>query len=229
VHVFYVPDLSHSELSEEEALHATRVLRLRVGDRVALSTGTGIWCLADISNVQSKRCHFQIVTQTEIPPLAHHIHIAVAAVKNHDRLEWLVEKTTEIGIQEISFIQTEKSERKSIQLERLRKVAVAAMKQSQQAWLPTIHPLRPMAAVLPQAGQRLIAHVDFGNPTSLSQVARRNERYVVLIGPEGDFSANELNAAAELGYQKVSLGNNRLRTETAALMACALLNGINQS
>jgi 16S rRNA (uracil1498-N3)-methyltransferase len=228
VHVFYVPDLSRHELSEEEALHATRVLRLRRGDRVALSNGTGAWCLADLTDVQSKRCPFTIVAQTEIPPPHHHIHLAVAATKNHDRLEWLVEKATEIGIQEITFLRTEKTERKHIQLERLTKVAIAAMKQSQQSWLPRLNPLQTLSELLPLADvTRFIAYVDFANPVSLSKLAARHQRYLVLIGPEGDFTEAELQFALQHGFQKVSLGPHRLRTETAALVACMMLNEIN--
>lgn len=227
MHIFFVPDLKQHQLSPEEAAHA-RVLRLSAGDSITLSTGRGTWAEAEIEAATAKQVSFRLTRVQEIPPPGHYIHIAVAATKNHDRLEWFVEKATEIGVQEISFLRTEKSERKHIQLERLEKVAVAAMKQSQQAWLPQLNPIRPLAELISGAsGQRFIAHVDFTNPALLSRVAQPSERYLILIGPEGDFSQPEVLAAQAHGFQKVSLGPNRLRTETAALMACALLNGIN--
>lgn len=229
MHTFFVPELDQHHLAADEAVHATRVLRLRPGDAIALSNGRGTWAEAEITQATAKVCTYRIIRAHEIPRPKHHLHIAIAATKNHDRLEWFVEKATEIGIQEISFLRTDKTERKHIHYERLEKVAIAAMKQSQQAWLPVLHRLRVLADVLPESGQRFIAHVDFNNPVLLSRVALPHQRYVVLIGPEGDFSEAELEAAATHGYQKVSLGQNRLRTETAALMACAVLNEKNHT
>lgn len=225
--VFYVPDLPGRQLPEAEGIHATRVLRLKPGDAVTLTDGDGSWCRARLTATHP-HVSFEVEEEIQVPRPPHVIHIALAPPKNHDRIEWFVEKATEIGIQEISFFLTAKTERKSIQLDRLQKVAIAAMKQSQQAWLPQLRPLRTWSDLLQApAGERFIAHADPAHPVLLSQLAQPRQHYLVLIGPEGDFSHVELEAAMLHGFRKVSLGPHRLRTETAALVACMMLNGIN--
>lgn len=225
--VFYVPDLQTRQLPEAEGVHATRVLRLKPGAAVTLTDGDGRWCHARLTATHP-RVLFEADEEIQVPRPPHRIHIALAPTKHHDRIEWFVEKATEIGIQEISFFLSAKTERKSIQLDRLQKVAIAAMKQSQQAWLPQVRPLQTWSDLLQaHADERFIAHADPAHPELLSQVAQRRQRYLVLIGPEGDFSPAERDAAMLHGFRKVSLGPHRLRTETAALVACMMLNGIN--
>ena len=143
-------------------------------------------------------------------------------------MEWLVEKNVEMGIDEISFMQCQTSERKNINTERIEKIAVSAMKQSQQAWLPVIHPLKPFREIIQhQADQKFIGHVDASNPHHLKALAQPKKKYLILIGPEGDFSNEELELAQKNGFEKIKLGTNRLRTETAGMVACQVLHLIN--
>jgi 16S rRNA (uracil1498-N3)-methyltransferase len=231
VHVFFAPDPHLNALPGAEGFHAARALRLRPGCEIAVTNGLGEWYRAEITGL-APNVTFRILETRRHPPPRHHIHLAVAPTKNHDRMEWMVEKVTEIGIQEISFVLTEKTERKKIQSDRLQKVAVAAMKQSQQAWLPKINDLRPWQEAVRMATAadiRCIAHAaEHGAGPHLVHVAAPERAYLVLIGPEGDFTASELAESQALGFQPVSLGPHRLRTETAALAACAALNLINQ-
>ncbi len=230
-HLFYqpgIPDGVH-RLDPEESRHATKAFRLHEGDPLSLTDGKGSFYDARILDVDASKCTFQILNKRLSPAKKFRIHIAIAATKNSDRMEWFVEKTTEIGVHQISFILCTHSERKSINMERIEKIAVSAMKQSQQAWLPVLSPFVPFKTIVQATpGQRLIAFVDPVNSRHLQSVAYPNGEYVVLIGPEGDFSKDELSLALENGFQKVSLGDTRLRTETAGVAACHILNLINQ-
>ncbi len=228
--LFYQPDLAAGTtwLSEEESKHCTRVLRKREGEAITVTDGKGFFYECTITKADSRKCEFvidQIIPETK---QAFRIHIAIAPTKNADRLEWLVEKITELGVAEITLLDCDHSERTYTKLERLQKVAISAMKQSQKATLPLIHDLIPFKNILTQESeQRFIAYVDFSNPQHLIQIATKHKDYLILIGPEGDFSKEELTLALQQGFVKVSLGNSRLRTETAGMAACCLLNSIN--
>lgn len=237
MHLFYTPALeAHHEqfvLNEEESKHAVRVLRLVAEDIIYLVDGVGGWYTAKIIDPHPKRTtlHILNVVQAHEKP-TYHLHIAVAPTKNIDRIEWFLEKATEIGIQEITPIITEHSERKEVKPDRLNKVVISAMKQSLKAYLPVINPAITFAQLLKQqAGKadviHCIAHCAEGEKLYLQDVCQPKGNYLILIGPEGDFSEKEIGLALEQGYQPVSLGNSRLRTETAALTSCleiALLN-----
>lgn len=238
MHLFYSadlkPDQSLFQLSEEESKHAVRVLRLNVGDQVQLIDGVGGFYEAEIADAHPKRTQLRILNYTaEFQKPNYHLHIAVAPTKNIDRIEWFLEKATEIGIQEITPIISEHSERKEVKTERLNKVIVSAMKQSLKAYMPLLNEAISLDAFLNKAGEdmglkKAIAHCEEdAEKKYLNQEFERGQRYLILIGPEGDFSPSEIEKAISAGFIPVSLGEARLRTETAALYACteiALLN-----
>jgi 16S rRNA (uracil1498-N3)-methyltransferase len=228
LHLFYEPEIT-DHLSPDESRHAVKVLRLVQGDPIEITNGKGKICEATLTASDSKKCSFKITASSQIPRRDFSIHLAIAPTKNMDRMEWLVEKCVEMGIEKISFLHCKTSERKVISLERIGKIVVSAMKQSRQFWLPEINPMEPFPKFIEtvHAGQKFIAHVDHGNPHHLQSIAKSKGEYLILIGPEGDFSVDEIHAALKDGFQKVSLGPNRLRTETAGLSACHILNLIN--
>jgi 16S rRNA (uracil1498-N3)-methyltransferase len=217
-------------LSEEESHHASRVLRLRAGDSLLLVDGGGHLTKAHILEAHPKRMRCQIVEierGQDKPPA---VHLAVAPTKNISRFEWLLEKATEIGLGSITPLQCERSERQFLKMERLRKVLISAMKQSRRSWLPQLNPLTPLAEFLnaPLTGQGYIAFLG-DQSLPLQGVHPYPSPASIMIGPEGDFSAEECLAAKQRGFQPVSLGQARLRTETAALIACAIINTLNES
>ena len=237
MHLFYTPSLEahHKEflLTEEESKHAIRVLRLQAGDKVTLIDGVGGWYDAEILDPHPKRTTLAIQNvHQQYEKSAYHLLVAVAPTKNIDRFEWFLEKATEVGIQEITPIISAHSERKEVKLDRLNKVVVAAMKQSLKAYLPKINPAISLQQFFEQAAAqpdvtKAIAHCADGEKQYLQHICQSQGKYLVLIGPEGDFSESEIEQALALGYHPVSLGNSRLRTETAALSSCveiALLN-----
>jgi 16S rRNA (uracil1498-N3)-methyltransferase len=227
LNLFYQPRLSQGvlELDPEESLHASKVLRHNVGDSIRVTDGKGNLFQCEIKNISHKRCLLAILDQTSIPNHNHHIHIAFSPTKSSDRTEWFVEKATELGIQMISFIRTQHSERSKVNLDRVRKVSVSAMKQSGQLWLPEFSDIIDFKSILSQqADQNFIAHVDSHQPNRLQNVASKNKSYLILIGPEGDFSNDEITAAHNAGFLSVSLGSHVLRTETAGVAACHILN-----
>jgi 16S rRNA (uracil1498-N3)-methyltransferase len=222
--LFYHPyPTSDSFLSEEESLHAVKVLRLQEGDTIRLMDGKGYWYDAKITKAHAKKCTFQIVQQSSLAPRrSYRLHIAVAPTKSIDRTEWFVEKAVEAGIDEISFLQCEHSERKNINLERFEKIVVSALKQSTNLYLPTLHPMVPFRQFAAQAlsSQKFIAHLEDGERKLLKNELAATDDILILIGPEGDFSPEEIDFALKQGFAPVSLGESRLRTETAALAAC---------
>ena len=232
MHIFYTPDIQNSpELPEEETAHAVRVLRLQPGDEVMLTDGTGNFYRARISLIAHKRCLVDIVETVPQPPLwSGHLHIAMAPTKNMDRTEWFAEKATEIGIDELTFLNCRYSERKVLKTERIAKILVSALKQSLKARLPRLNEMTDFKTFIQQpfSGQKFIAHCHEGEKTPLKDAVHKGEEVVVLIGPEGDFSEEEVHLAEEAGFIPVSLGPSRLRTETAGLVACHILNLKNQ-
>jgi len=230
LNLFYQPAISQGIyfLNPEESRHAVSVLRMQRGDRIEITDGIGTLYHAVISDADSKKCQFTLTDTIHIPARPYYINIAVAPTKNMDRTEWFVEKAVEIGVDKIHLLTCKNSERKTINHERLVKIAISAMKQSGQARLPLISELISFKDIVSHhADQKFICHVDSSNPDQLKVMAKPRQSYLVLIGPEGDFSVEEVNMAMQQGFHKVSLGPNRLRTETAALTACQVLNFIN--
>jgi 16S rRNA (uracil1498-N3)-methyltransferase len=231
MHCFYEPDLSGDSvlLSEEESKHAVRVLRLSAGDQVELLDGKGTRAVAEVSDDHPKRCVLTIISRSSEPTGRNfRLHIAVAPTKNTDRIEWCVEKATEIGIDEITFLECEHSERNTVKIERIEKVAISAMKQSQQSHLPKINELTSFRDFIStcNADIKLIAHCVDSERKDLRDFSFTNKTVAILVGPEGDFSNDEINLALQSGFQPVIFGKTRLRTETAAVYAVTLVNGI---
>ena len=229
--MFYCPDILHSfTLSEEESQHAVRVLRLQTGDELELVDGAGGYYKAVISNPHPKHCEFVIKeTFTEFGKRDYRLHIAIAPTKNIERLEWFIEKCTEIGVDEITPILCRFSERKIIKPERLEKIIVSAAKQSLKAYFPILNPMCSFRDFIQQTtvSQKFIAHCYEQDKQLLQQVYQKSSDAVILIGPEGDFSPEEVQAAIQHQFHPVSLGSSRLRTETAGIAAChtvALMN-----
>ena len=231
MHVFYTPDIqTRAELPEEEAQHCVRVLRLNIGDQITLTDGKGNFYRAEISAATNKRCMVNILETIYQEPLWNgHLHIAMAPTKNMDRTEWFAEKATEIGFDELTFLNCRFSERKVIKTERISKILVSAIKQSLKARLPQLNEMTDFNKFITQPfkGQKFIAHCYEGEKP-LKDVFRKGEDALVLIGPEGDFSEKEVQKAIKNGFTPISLGKSRLRTETAALVACHTLNLQNQ-
>ncbi len=232
MHVFYTPDIqSQAELPEEEAAHAVRVLRLQPGDEVTLTDGKGNFYRAEISTATNKRCFVNILETTFQEPLWNgHLHIAMAPTKNMDRTEWFAEKATEIGFDELTFLNCRYSERKVIKTERISKILISAIKQSLKARLPRLNEMTDFNKFIahPFEGQKFIAHCYEGEKVLLKDAIHKGENALVLIGPEGDFSEEEVQKAINNGFIPISLGRSRLRTETAALVACHIMNLQNQ-
>lgn len=217
-------------LPEEEARHCLKVMRMSIGDEVHVTDGKGNIFQTQILTTDLKKCLLTVIdVQSQWGKRPYVIHIAVAPTKNADRTEWLVEKCVELGIDQISFIACEHSERKFFKTDRIEKIAVAAMKQSLKSYLPVINEIIPFRKFVeqPLEGQNFVAHLEEGKRELLQDIAQKNGTYCVLIGPEGDFSPQEIKLALAKGFLPVSLGESRLRTETAAMVACHILNLIN--
>ena len=230
---FYVPDAEQQqELPPQEAMHAMRVLRLKSGDEMFLMDGVGNYYRAVVTIAATHNCYYDIVERMpQSPQWQGHVHLAIAPTKMLDRIEWLVEKATEVGVDEISFFHSKFSERKLLKTPRLEKIVVSAMKQSHKAWKPVIHDIVSFKELLasPIGGRKYIAHCYEEIPRTYlfaelqSHADAVKEPVTVLIGPEGDFSIDEVRKAIEAGYQSVHLGTSRLRTETAGLMAVTMM------
>ncbi|MFI3264231.1 MAG: 16S rRNA (uracil(1498)-N(3))-methyltransferase [Rikenellaceae bacterium] len=230
--LFYAPNILPPSytLSEEESKHVVRVLRLTIGDTITITNGLGSLFSCQIVDANPKRCSVKVVkTIEEFEPLPYNLTMCVAPTKNIERFEWFLEKATEIGVSEIYTLITSHSERKTIKLEREAKVITSAMKQSLKAYHPTLHDITPLKSVIgrPYSGARFIAHC--GEPLSaegkqfLGDVAPKSGSIEIMIGPEGDFSPEEVKAALAQGYREISLGEQRLRTETAAVVAVSII------
>lgn len=232
MNLFYQPDIPSGvmHLDADESRHCIKVLRKRAGDAISITDGKGYFYEATIAQPDPKQCSFEITERQPAPQKDFFIHVAISPTKNADRLEWFVEKATEIGIDRISLMDCRNTERGFVKADRLKKVAVSAMKQSLKATLPVIeHNLLPFSDIVShcQETEKCIAFVDAANPLHLKDAVKLRSTYCVLIGPEGDFSPEELKTAIGHGFSKVSLGTSRLRTETAGVVACAILNLVN--
>jgi 16S rRNA (uracil1498-N3)-methyltransferase len=231
MHLFYTPDIATTpELPQDEAAHAIRVLRLAEGSEVMLTDGKGSFYRAEIDMISGKRCYVRIVeTITPDPLWRGHLHLAMAPTKNMDRIEWFAEKATEIGFDELTFLDCRFSERRVVKTERVEKILVSAMKQSLKPTLPMLNGMTPFDKFVSQPfeGQKFIAHCYEGEKEALLQALQPGENALVLIGPEGDFSPEEVQKAMTYGFRPITLGRSRLRTETAALVAVHMMNIVN--
>lgn len=224
--LFYQPEIVNGihHLDVDESRHAIKVLRLKVGQEIHLIDGLGTFYTANITTDNHRKCAFEITEKKAESKRTGYRHIAIAPTKNLDRTEWFIEKAVEIGVDRISFILTKNSERKVLKSERLVKKAISAMKQSIKARLPVIDEMVSLKEFLSttEGKNKFIAYVDFDNPTELKSLVAENS--LVLIGPEGDFTSDEVELALDKGFQKVSLGQSRLRTETAGIAAVHIMN-----
>ena len=232
MHIFYTPDITGKEylLNEQEARHASKVLRLITGDEVLLIDGRGNRYQAEIMANMGKRTMVKVNSVESFEKRSsHYLHLAIAPTKNMDRLEFFLEKATEIGVDEITPLLCRYSERKTIKDERLERVVVAAMKQSVKAFMPKINPLTKVEDFVKKQhqGGKYIAHCYDKPKTPLKTLTTGNEASVVMIGPEGDFSLEEVEYAEANGFNSVELGKERLRTETAGIVACHTVNLMN--
>ena len=232
VRYFYDPALT-GDLPKEEAQHAVRVLRLDVGEEINLMDGLGNFCRAEITSASNHRCTYSIVErQPQQPAWQGHLHLAMAPTKLNDRVEWFAEKATEIGFDELSFLNCQFSERRVIKNERIDKILVSAMKQSHNAWKPVLNEMVDFEKFIRQErpGDLFICHCyeeadiqEGSEKPLLMDVLQPGVPTTVLIGPEGDFSVEEVRLALQHGYRSVTLGKSRLRTETAALAAVHMM------
>jgi 16S rRNA (uracil1498-N3)-methyltransferase len=234
MHLFYTPDLNQHDtytLNEEESRHCRQILRLREGDTIHLIDGKGGFYTAEILKSHEKGTLIKITgQQQEYGKRNYYLHIAIAPTKNTERLEWFLEKATEIGIDEITPLICDRSERKEIKVERLNKVITSAVKQSLKAYHPKLNEAVKFKNFVSSkiSGLKFIAHCMNEEKFTLKDKFRPNAQYLVLIGPEGDFSQEELKKALNEEFFPVSLGATRLRTETAALEACFEINFLNR-
>jgi len=230
--LFYITraEDNHCLLSEEESWHCMKVLRLKEGDVIDMTDGLGRFYRGPIVTIHQKRCIAVISEQREFQSPGWKLHIAIAPTKNIDRFEWFLEKSTEIGISQITPVFCEHSERVTVKPERLEKVVIAAMKQSLNPWLPELNPPVKFKDFLhcDHPGQRFIAYCETGNESELHKICQAGQDVVVLIGPEGDFSKAEVEQAVKQNFTPVNLGPNRLRTETAGVVACHTINLLNR-
>ena len=231
VRFFYAPDATTSqELPNDEAMHALRVLRLKTGDEMMLMDGVGNYYQAEVTLAHTKHCLYEIKeTFPQERQWQGHVHLAIAPTKLMDRMEWMIEKAVEIGVDEISFLNCQFSERRLVKTPRADKIVVSAMKQSHKAWKTQLNDIVPFKDFItqPREGRKFIAHCYEEIPRTylydeLRQTAPTDDT-TVLIGPEGDFSVDEVKAAMANGYQSVHLGKSRLRTETAGLSAVMMM------
>lgn len=232
MHLFYAPDIEKNlTLPEDESHHAVKVLRLEAGADIVVLDGHGGVFDATIAIAHPKHCVVNSLVPRKVAvPRPYRLHIAIAPTKNMDRLEWFVEKASEIGIDEITPIFCRFSERKVLKNERLEKILVSAMKQSMQPVLTKLNEPCSFSDFMKgyDAEQKFIAHCHDDEKVLLSHSVRKGSEVLVLIGPEGDFSEDEVSDALARGYKAVSLGETRLRVETAALVACHTVCVINE-
>ncbi len=236
---FYVPQADQlTALPDDEAIHATRVLRLKSGDELFLMDGEGVFYRAEVTIASAKHCMYAIKeTLPQQRMWNGRIHLAIAPTKDIGRMEWLVEKATEVGFDEISFLDCQFSERRHLRADRMEKIVVSAVKQSRKAWKPKVNDLIPFREFIerPYEGLGFICHCyeevvrkDFFTELSTLKTSQpdglKDMEVTILVGPEGDFSIDEVHRALDKGYQSVTLGTSRLRTETAGLSAVMMAN-----
>lgn len=224
---FYEENITHGsmQLSPETAKHVSQVLRMKQGDQFVLTNGKGIKATVEIDSINKRDCTVKILEQEVIKNQNPNIHLAISFTKNNTRMEWLLEKITEIGVHSVYPIITKRSERKEMKTARFSKKLISAMLQSQQYHLPNLHdPIFFKELCSQEFDNKFIAHCENEiNKEQLNQV-QLNSSTIIAIGPEGDFTTEEIEQALQQNFKSVSLGNNRLRTETAGLVAVTLLH-----
>lgn len=228
---FYVPDAENAtELPAEEASHAVKVLRLKGGDELMLMDGVGNFYRAEVTLAAPHHCLYRILEKMPQPrQWQGSVHLAIAPTKMNDRIEWLAEKATEVGLDELSFLNCQFSERRNLKTERISKILVSAVKQSHKAFMPVVNELTPFKQFVAahHEGHRYIAHCyqEVDRVNLFDELCRLNasEDALVMIGPEGDFSIDEVRLAVDAGFVSVDLGKSRLRTETAGLSAVMMM------
>lgn len=233
--LFYHPDIqstdSHLTFPRDESKHIVKVLRKREGDLLHITNGQGSIFETEITHANPNKCQVKVNDLRTYQPPRPRLHLMVAPTKMNDRYEWFLEKATEIGVQHITPVICEHSERTQIKKDRFQRVLQSAMKQSLHSYLPDLSDQKDFAKIvsLPFEGQKFIAHCESGmERQQLSRVMEKNRDTIIMIGPEGDFSAEEIAQALEHDWIPVSLGNSRLRTETAAVVACHTFALVNQ-
>lgn len=232
--LFYHPEISEGDkevaFPREESKHIVKVLRKKEGDQLQITNGKGWLFTTELITASQNSCTASVLNAQEEPPAPYYLHMAVAPTKMNDRYEWFLEKATEIGVQEITPVICDHSERKVVKLNRFERVLQSALKQSLHTRFPVLNEPLTFSEFLQQEheGQKFIAHCeDDSQKNLLSKRLKSKSRVTILIGPEGDFSSDEIEMAVESGWEPVSLGHSRLRTETAAIVAChtaALVN-----
>ena len=222
--LFYVPDIAGCwELSEDEATHALRVLRLAVGSKLEITDGRGNLYVTEVASITGKQCYVKPVEPVAKPKnWQGSFHLAIAPTKNMDRIEWMAEKVTEVGIDSIAFLNCRFSERKVVKTDRVERIVVSAMKQSLKYNKPIVEEMTDFKKFVSaeRPGAKFIAHCYDSERILLKDVLPLGEDVTLLVGPEGDFSPEEVELAVKAGYRPVSLGSSRLRTETAGLVGC---------
>lgn len=232
--LFYNPNITEAtetfSFDKEESKHIIKVLRKKDTDILFVTNGLGFLFKTEITLASDSKCTVKIISFEKAPPSKFHLHLAVAPTKMNDRYEWFLEKATEIGIHEITPIICDHSERKGINNERFEKILLAAMKQSNELFLPKLNEAITFKEFikLENRGLKLIAHCEETDKKTLKSILKPNEDVTLLIGPEGDFSEKEIALALENDFTAVSLGNTRLRTETAAIVACHSVVFVNE-
>jgi 16S rRNA (uracil1498-N3)-methyltransferase len=223
---FYEPEIAQATnafvLSEDTSKHCSKVLRMQMGDQLTLTDGKGNLFTATILAADKRSTEVNIISLKHVEPATRKVSVGISLLKNSSRFEWFLEKATEIGVSEIIPLICHRTERQHFRYDRMNNVLIAAMLQSQQAWLPELHEPRDFEQVLVSASQKFIAHCDPTHKQELKNVTI-DENVLMLIGPEGDFSPEEIDAALHNNFQPTSLGETRLRTETAGVVASTLL------
>lgn len=230
--IFYQKDieLGINRLNEEESRHCLQVLRHQKGDEILIFDGIGGKHRSVLTQVSKKSCDFEVVESKMTPKKNFRTHLLIAPTKNADRMEWLIEKLSEIGVDEITLIETKHSERRKMRIDRLEKKAISAMKQSGNPYLLKLNAIQPLDQAIKntRGGIKLIAHVS-EDYQYISDQIDANSDITILIGPEGDFSVEEVKKCIASGFNPVSLGNTTLRTETAGFLACCCVNFVNRA
>lgn len=229
--LFYDPDFTgNGTLCEPESKHCINVLRHKIGDEITVANGMGQFFKGKIVNAHPKRCELEAIETLNFPESDCKIHLAVAPTKNIDRFEWLIEKAVELGVNSITPLLCQHSERKKLRIDRIERIAISAMKQSLKAYMPIINELTSFSDFIKasEPSSTYLAHCYDDPKSPLKNAYQSNADATLCIGPEGDFSLQEVNEAKHLGCQMVSLGNSRLRTETAGLVACHTIHLLNE-
>jgi len=232
MNIFLIKETNESttHLNEEESYHCIKVLRMRSGDSIEMTDGKGVFYNGIIAEADAKSCTVTILNKEPGPgKRSYRLHIAIAPTKNIDRFEWFLEKATEIGIDEITPLICHRSERKEVKIERLNKVIISAMKQSLKAYLPRLNHTKSLAdlVTLHTSSQKFICSCDAPKNSLLKNHYNKGNDTILLIGPEGDFTPEEILSAETYAFMQISLGESRLRTETAGIVACNTVSLLN--